>query len=514
MIETRRDGRNILSGIGVYAAPLNPAAIAIKWLAGANSLVNDVRLHGGHGTRLPGGIGDSRGHDHRESWDSQPASLWVTSGGGGIFKNIWTPSPYARAGLLVSDTSTSGRLYAMSAEHHVSHEVILRNVSNWQFDALQFEEEREESPKALPLQIDGCSNLRFANTFFYRVVSCFVPYPFAVGVRNSSNIRFRNVQVYSNSKVSFDSSIHDETAGTEVRDSQFALLDVSGAKAPVPRRTARGVRAHGAEVEKLADGFLNISGATVDDQGDVYFADPRELQIYRWRVAERRLERVRTVPQRPEQLAFDRAGNLLVIAYEGKGTVLAFNPKTASGELIPLEVQPAAARVGKTPVLPVNRWTSGASFLQDSTLRKPHHYLSPDGTTFIPAGDEFMKGAVRWGTKLADLLRAFRLAPAVPGQRFYISNERELQTWSFLVGPEGALTDPQLFVEEGGEGVAVDGQGRVYIAAGQVRVFSPAGALIETIKVPQRPTCLVFGREDRKTLFIAARSALYSVRIQ
>ena len=53
-------------------------------------------------------------------------------------------------------------------------------------------------------------------------------------------------------------------------------------------------------------------------------------------------------------------------------------------------------------------------------------------------------------------------------------------------------------------GVAVDTQGRVYIACGQVRVFSPGGQLIDVIDVPQRPTGLVFGGEDRKTLFIHA----------
>jgi sugar lactone lactonase YvrE len=121
---------------------------------------------------------------------------------------------------------------------------------------------------------------------------------------------------------------------------------------------------------------------------------------------------------------------------------------------------------------------------------------------------------VRWGTKLCDLLRAFSLAPATAGKRFYVSNEAELQTWSFAVREDGTLTDPKLFVQEGGEGVAVDAKGRVYIAAGQVRVFSPVGELLDVIQVPQRPTGLVFGGANRKTLFLTARSALYSVPVR
>jgi len=63
-----------------------------------------------------------------------------------------------------------------------------------------------------------------------------------------------------------------------------------------------------------------------------------------------------------------------------------------------------------------------------------------------------------------------------------------------------------------GEGVAVDSRGNVYIAAGQVHVYNPAGKLIDTIAVPERPLQLVFGGADHQTLFVPARTSLYSVR--
>ena len=143
---------------------------------------------------------------------------------------------------------------------------------------------------------------------------------------------------------------------------------------------------------------------------------------------------------------------------------------------------------------------------------KPFHFLSPDGTTFIPAGQDFTTGATMWGTKMADFLRAFRLAPVVAGQTFYVTNEVELKTWSFKLAENGTLSDPKLLANEGGECVTTDDQGNVYIAAGQIRVFNPAGKPIDTIEVPQRPTSLVFGGPDGQTLFITARSSLYSVQ--
>lgn len=512
VIEAPKGGTNIITGIGVYTGAVNPRAVGVKWMAGADSMMNDVRLHGGHGTNIPG---ERRGFGrlgNRDAWNSQNASLWVTDGGGGIFKDIWTPSPYASSGMEISNTSTSGRVYAMSVEHHVRNEMVVRNVSNWRFYALQFEEEREESPEALPLEISRSSNIQFANTFFYRVISCFIPFPYAVKISDCHDIRFRNIHCYSNSKVLFDSTIFDATANVEIRDNEMAVLDVSGAPAPVRRESGSVVLPKDAKVEKLADGFVNIAGAAVDSKGEVYFADARKCKIYRWSQKRRRTEHIRDIPQQPVQLAFDKADNLLVISYEGDGTVLAFRPDVNGSEIISLKPQPSASRPGMTALLPVNRWMGDVGFMEDSTLKKPFHYISPDGTMFIPSGEDFTSGTKRWGVKTADLIRAFRIAPAVAGRPFYVTNEVELKTWSFNVAPDGTLSDPKLFVQEGGEGVTVDERGNVYIAAGQILVFNPSGKHIDTINVPQRPTGLVFGGDDRKILFITARSSLYSVR--
>ena len=51
-----------------------------------------------------------------------------------------------------------------------------------------------------------------------------------------------------------------------------------------------------------------------------------------------------------------------------------------------------------------------------------------------------------------------------------------------------------------------------FLAAGHVYVYNPEGRLIDTIEVPERPVQVVFGGADRRTLFIAARTSLYSVR--
>src|SRR5271163_2626539 len=221
LLEAPRGGSNIVTGIGLYTNGINPRAVAAKWMAGTDSMMNDVRFLGGHGTIEPGATVEEAekiwhqiyNNTHtadsniNRRWDAQYPSLWITDGGGGTFVDLWTPSTFAQAGLYISDTSTEGRIYQLSSEHHVRNEVMLRNASNWQIYALQTEEERGEGPFALPLSIDNSSNITVANYHSYRVVSSYQPFLTAIQVSNSKNIRFRNIHVYGDNKVSFDNAV-------------------------------------------------------------------------------------------------------------------------------------------------------------------------------------------------------------------------------------------------------------------------------------------------------------------
>ena len=70
-------------------------------------------------------------------------------------------------------------------------------------------------------------------------------------------------------------------------------------------------------------------------------------------------------------------------------------------------------------------------------------------------------------------------------------------TWRGTLGPDGNFTDFKVFVQQGGEGVAVDAEGNVYLAAGQIYVYNPAGRLIDTIETPERPIQIGVRRQGR-----------------
>jgi hypothetical protein len=518
LLEAPKGGTNIVTGIGLYTNGINSRAVAAKWMAGTHSMMDDVRFLGGHGTSVPGmtpiyNNTHTADTDLNRKWDSQYPSLWITDGGGGTFANIWTPSTFAQAGMLISNTTTEGRVYELSSEHHVRNEIKVDHASNWKIYSLQTEEERGEGPFCLPLSITNSSDITVANYHSYRVVSSYQPYATAIHVANSKNIRFRNIHIYGDNKASFDNGmIVDFKTPVQLRNREFAFLTVDTSKPEDPEPTpASPVLAPGSRVERLATGFYNISGGAVDPDGKLYFVDPHWQRIFHWLPEEHRADLVRDSPVEPTQLVFDRAGNLMVVSYQGNGTVYTFKPEQQDEEITLLKPQPAAPRPGMTPVVPLNYWRNENDFIKSIPVPRPFQYISPDNTTFIPAGADFVNGDLYYGIKMADLIRAFGLGKAIEGKPVYISEESMQKTYSAELGPDGSYTSIKLFAETGGESVAQDAAGNVYIANGQVYVYNPSGELIDTIKVPERPINLIFGGKGGKTLYILARTSLYSV---
>jgi len=158
-------------------------------------------------------------------------------------------------------------------------------------------------------------------------------------------------------------------------------------------------------------------------------------------------------------------------------------------------------------------------FAREVTTAPAKEYVSPDGSLFFPARRVFRQGPDgsypgmdESGWRWSHALDASGFMTALPGQRVYVVSNAENRTYSGTVRPDGTLGDLEPFAERGGEGVAVDSKGNVYIANGQVFVYESSGRLIGEIDVPQRPTGLMFGGPDRRTLFILTHHALYAVK--
>lgn len=84
----------------------------------------------------------------------------------------------------------------------------------------------------------------------------------------------------------------------------------------------------------------------------------------------------------------------------------------------------------------------------------------------------------------------------------------------YEVTPEGQLGKKLFRIPQGSDGMKVDVKGNLYTTHGnKVQVFTPDGKPLSAIEVPENPANVCFGGDDYRTLFITARTSLYSVRV-
>ena len=89
------------------------------------------------------------------------------------------------------------------------------------------------------------------------------------------------------------------------------------------------------------------------------------------------------------------------------------------------------------------------------------------------------------------------------------------------VQPDGTLKNGMVFFdmtsaegEDGIDGIKVDQSGNLYVSGpGGLWIISPAGKHLGTIITPRHVHNMAWGDEDGKTLYLAARSGLYRMRL-
>jgi sugar lactone lactonase YvrE len=129
-------------------------------------------------------------------------------------------------------------------------------------------------------------------------------------------------------------------------------------------------------------------------------------------------------------------------------------------------------------------------------------YFSVTGATGSGVFYADPKGVVSQYGKDVPLANGIILSP--DEKTLYVTNGGTV--FAFDVKPDGSLTNQREFGKlqggEGGDGSAVDSQGRVYVATGKsVDVFSADGKFAGSIPGPEGLHGTFFGGRDKKTLF-------------
>ncbi len=262
------------------------------------------------------------------------------------------------------------------------------------------------------------------------------------------------------------------------------------------------VIAPGANIEKLAGGFVFTEGPAVDAVGNLFFTDIPESRIYKYS-ADGKLSTFHENSGRANGLFFDTDGNLLACA-GGARQLVSIDPQ---GKVTVL----ADKYDGKRLNSPNDLWITpqgGVYFTdprygpRDNLEQDGEHvyYLSPDRNKLIRVID--------------DMVRPNGLIGTPDGKLLYVTDHGGRKTYKYSINADGTLSNKRLFAPEGSDGMALDNEGNVYLTTNAVLVYDSSGNKTETIEVPEVPSNLCFGRGDNQTLYITARTSVYCLSMR
>ncbi len=254
-----------------------------------------------------------------------------------------------------------------------------------------------------------------------------------------------------------------------------------------------------AKIKKLAGNFIFTEGPASDSSGNIYFTDIPNNRIHIWSTEEK-LSTFIDNSSGANGLAFDIEGNLIACC----GSI---------GKLVSIDKD-------KKITLLASQF-EGCSFNSPNDL-----WIDPNGGIYftdprygdrkdLPQDGEHVyylpprsKSALR---VISDMVRPNGIIGTPNGNTLYVADHGANQTFSYKIEPDGCLIEKKLLVEKGSDGMTIDQNGNIYITTDSVEIYDPTGILIEKISVPERPSNVTFGGKEKKTLYITARTSIYSL---
>jgi len=267
--------------------------------------------------------------------------------------------------------------------------------------------------------------------------------------------------------------------------------------------------AEDAEAELIADGFQFTEGPYWrPEEGDLIFSDIPANRVYRWTP-----DGDTTVFLEPSGhsngITADTQGRILLAQHDGQVARL-----TENGDVDPLATEYDGQRLNSPNDLDVR--SDGSIYFTDPPYGVSEedreldfsgvYRLHPDGTLDL-------------------LTREFERPNGIcfsPDEsRLYVNDSQENLIRVYDVAEDGSIANGRLFAapedpdaEGSTDGMKVDTEGNLYTTGpGGVWIYSPDGALIDRLSVPEAPTNLAFGGPDMRTLYITARPNVYRVPV-
>ena len=208
-------------------------------------------------------------------------------------------------------------------------------------------------------------------------------------------------------------------------------------------------------------------------------------------------------------LTLDRNGRLVACEHSGRQ----ISRQDSSGQMVTVASRWDGKRLNSPNDVVVH--SSGRIFFTD-----PPYGIEPEQAE-IGFNSVYLIDADGSVTLLeSDFDRPNGLAFSLDESVLYINDTERRNVRAFDVQADFSLINDRVFidmdVEERGspDGMKVDTEGNLYVTgAGGVWVITPDGTHLGTIEFPELPANLAFGGDSYQTMFVTARTSLYSVQI-
>jgi len=279
-----------------------------------------------------------------------------------------------------------------------------------------------------------------------------------------------------------------------------------------------GVVAGGTRVQVIKEGFRGTEGPIALPDGTLIFTETQVSQLTR----------------------IDQDGNTSTFLENTNGSNgLAFDAK---GRLISVQTTPGQTRIGviypkgSEAVLadnyegkPFGRPNDlvvdkkGGVYFTDPGVTAPPN-APPPSTPPLPAAVYYIPPGGK-AIRVADgITRPNGILLSTDEKILYVNNTSGEYLLAFDIQPDGTVRNRRDFakyegvsqmatgVSSGADGLAIDAQGRIYIATTiGVQVFSPQGRHLGTIPLSRAPQNLAFAGPDKKSLYIVGRGAAWKI---
>jgi gluconolactonase len=264
------------------------------------------------------------------------------------------------------------------------------------------------------------------------------------------------------------------------------------------------------QAERLATGFGFTEGPLWHPDGFYYFVDIRANKLFRV-VPGKPPEMVRENTGEGNGTTFDLQGRLVMC----EGSHRRVTRRRVDGSIETLVERYDGKRLNRPNDVVCK--SDGSLWFTDPGLRVPFterelpyagvYRITPDGVTTLMTDCEYPNG----------------LAFSPDERTLYVANTR----WSqyihrFELDATGKVLRRSIFAEMASDddkngvpdGMKVDVEGRLYCTGpGGTWVFTPDGKRLGIIQTPEVPANICFGGPDLRTLFLTARTSIYTLRV-